>query len=205
MKAADISKINALAKPCIDPSEELIPFPFEPLPIKEEFDKKQFQQFLNACSKACAKTEPKEKIEPLPDITEESGKLPIEETHPFKFVFYTTDKIVSKRAKLLDKITPGRKTVRVEFTSGVRRRLYVYPAGDICKYWKYFLVYRTNSLSQANKVYIGKSVNDHIFFIIKHGLTCSETVTRLTWRDSARRVWYFHKIATKYNDWTMYQ
>ena len=164
--------------------------------------KKKINSFLNACSKARA--EPSEKLEPFPDITEESGKLPVKETHSFKFVLYTTDTIVSKHAKLLDEITPGRKTVRVEFPSGVRRRFYAYPAGDICEYWKYFLVYQTNSLSQAIKVYRGKSDDDRILVIIKYGNPRSENVTRLTWEDSARRIWYFRKIATKYNDWTMY-
>lgn len=200
----NVRAINACAKPCIEPGdvmdENFVPFPFEPLPIAEGFNKKQFQQFLNACAKTCAK--PSEKFEPLPGITEESGKLPVKETHPFKFVLYTTDKIVSNRAKLLDKITPGRKTVRVEFPSGVRRRFYVYPAGDICEFWKYFLVYLTNSPSQASKAYYGKSIEDHILFILKWGQTWSEDIDRRTWETSVRRVWYYHKIATKYNDWT---
>ena len=162
-------------------------------------DKKQFQQFLNACSKACAK--PSEKFEPSPIITEESGKLPVKETHAFKFVLYTTDKIVSKRAKLLDEITPGRKTVRVEFPSGVRRRFYVYPAGDICKYWKYFLVYRTNSPSQTSKVYHGKSIEDRILLILKWGQTWNEGTDRYAWEIAARHLWHYHQIAIKYNDW----
>ena len=184
----------------LDAGEDDISFPFEPLPIKKEFDEKQFQQFLNACSKACTKSS--EQVEPLPNITEESGKLPVKEMHPFKFVLYTTDKLVSKRAKFLDKITPGRKTVRVEFPSGIRRRFYVYPAGDICKYWKYFLVYRTNSPGQAFKVYQGKSIEDHILFILKWGQTWNEDIDRLTWETSARLVRHYHKIATKYYDWS---
>lgn len=128
-------------------------------------DKRKINGFLKACAKAC--NEPSEKFEPLPNITEESGKLPVKETHAFKFVLYTTDKIVSKHANLLDEITPGRKTVRVEFPSGVRRRFYVYPAGDICEYWKYFLVYQTNSPSQASKTYCDKSIDDRILFILK--------------------------------------
>lgn len=195
------NSLNARAKPCIDPDEEFVPFPFEPFPGNaKESSKKQINSFLNACVKAC--DESSEKFEPLPDITEESGKLPVKETHAFKFVLYTTNTIASKHAKFLDEITPGRKTVRVEFPSGVRLRFYVYPAGDACKYWKYFLVYRTNSLSQAIKAYHGKSVDDRILVIIKYGNPCGENITRLTWEDSVRRIWYFHKIATKYNDWT---
>ena len=171
-------------------------------------DKIKFNNFLNACSKACI--DPSVKFEPSPSITQESGKLPVKETHTFKFVLYTTDTIVSKQAKLLDEITPGRKTVRVEFPNGVRRRFYVYPAGDACEYWKYFLVYRTNSSSQAFKAYYGKSIDDsirfiakygHILFTIKWGQAWNEDVDRRTWEMSARYTWYVHKIATRYKAW----
>ena len=155
-------------------------------------DRRKINNFLKACSKACI--EPSEKFEPSPNITEESGKLPVKETHPFKFVLYTTDKIVSKRAKLLDEITQGRKTVRVEFPSGVRRRFYVYPAGDVCEFWKYFLVYRTNSPSQASKAYHGKSIDDRILFILKYGQAWSEDIDRRTWEMSARYTWFYHRL-----------
>ena len=195
------NSLNACVKPCIEPGEDFVYFPFEPFPnITEESNKKQLKQFLNECSKTCA--EPSEKFEPLPDITEESGKLPVKETHSFKFVLYITDTIVSKRAKLLDEITPGRKTVRVEFPSGVRRRFYVYPAGDVCEYWKYFLVYRTNSYIQACKAYYSKSIEDHMLFILKWGQMWNEGIDRRAWEMSARRVWYWHKIATKFHDWS---